>query len=320
MGAKNRLQYQKGLPLTAFLRRYGTDDSCFDALERQRWPNGFVCPRCGCAEHRRFHRGGQRMFACAGCRRQTSVIVGTILQGTKLRLTKWFLAIYLLTQTKTNLASLELMRHLHVSYNAAWRIKHKLMQLMANVESSRQLHDLVEIDDAYLGGERNGGKAGRGSENKVPIIAAVAKTMDGRPLRAIISPLSGFTKAAVAEWAQRHLSPNCEVYTDGLSCFRVLGELGYAHTIIQPGSGSRRDACRADGARWVNVFLSNVKRAIDGRYHAFAFRKYAKRYLAEATWRFNRRLGLADIARDLIESLTSMAPCPERELRRRVTA
>jgi hypothetical protein len=65
---------------------------------------------------------------------------------------------------------------------------------------------------------------------------------------------------------------------------------------------------------------SNPAPVVDGRYHAFAFRKYAKRYLAEATWRFNRRLGLADIASDLIESLTSMAPCPERELRRRVAA
>lgn len=320
MGAKNRLQYQKGVPLATFVGQYGTDEACFDALERQRWPGGFVCPGCQGTDGRRFQRGGQRLYACRQCRRQTSVIVGTILTSTKLPLSKWFLAIYLLTQTKTNLAALELMRHLHVSYNAAWRLKHKLMQLMATAESSRQLYDLVEIDDAYLGGERNGGKAGRGSENKVPIIVALAKTLDGRPTQGIISQLPGFTKTAIAEWAQRHLSPGCEVYTDGLACFGALNELGHAHTIIETGSKSRRDACRVDGAKWVNVFLGNVKRAIDGCYHAFAFGKYAVRYLAEATWRFNRRFGLAGIANDLIASLATSIAWPERALRREPVA
>ena len=80
---------------------------------------------------------------------------------------------YLLGQSKTNVSALELMRHLGVSYPAAWRLKHKLMQAMLQDELPRMLKQVVQLDDAYLGGERNGGKAGRGSENKRPFVVAV---------------------------------------------------------------------------------------------------------------------------------------------------
>jgi len=98
-----------------------------------------------------------------------------------LGLTRWFLAMHLLTQSKNNVAALELMRHLGVCYKTAWLIKHKLMEVMRVREDSRVLDGRVEIDDAYLGGELAGGKSGRGSENKVPFIAAVQTTPDGQP-------------------------------------------------------------------------------------------------------------------------------------------
>ena len=95
------------------------------------------------------------------CRHQCSVISGTIFEATKLGLSRWFLAMHLLTQSKNNVAALELMRHLGVCYKTAWLIKHKLMEVMRVREEGRQLDGRVEIDDAYLGGERSGGKAGR---------------------------------------------------------------------------------------------------------------------------------------------------------------
>ena len=76
----------------------------------------------------------------------------------------WALALHLLTATKTNLAALELMRHLGVNYKIAWRVKHKVMQAMAGRENSRKFNGFVQIDDVYLGGERNGAKRGHGSE------------------------------------------------------------------------------------------------------------------------------------------------------------
>lgn len=103
------------------------------------------------------------------------------MEATKLPLRKWFLAMYLMTQSKNAITSLELKRQLGVTYKTAWLMKHKLLEVIVQREASRTLKGRVEIDDAYLGGELTGGKPGRGSENKVPFVAAV-ETKEGRPI------------------------------------------------------------------------------------------------------------------------------------------
>lgn len=125
------------------------------------------------------------------------------------------------------------MRHLGVCYRTAWRIKHKLVQAMTEREAGRELGGIVQIDDAYLGGERNGGKVGRGSENKIPFVIAVETSDEGHPRQVVITPLSGFTRVALAEWAQRHLRPETDVYSDGLGAFRAVIDQGHAHTVIE---------------------------------------------------------------------------------------
>ncbi|SCZ87220.1 conserved hypothetical protein [Nitrosomonas mobilis] len=92
------------------------------------------------------------------------------------------------------MSSLALKRQLGVSYPTAWLIHHKLMQAMANREERYVLDGRIQVDDAYLGGERAGGKAGRGSENKVPIVVAVSLTEDDHPLRVRLTPVSGFIR------------------------------------------------------------------------------------------------------------------------------
>ena len=232
--------------------------------------------------------------------------------NTKLPLTTWLLALYLLSQSKTNLSALELMRHLGVRYRTAWRLKHKLMQTMSERGAGRRLGGLAQIDDAYLGGERNGGKAGRGSENKRPFVIDVSTNEAGHPQHAVIEPVPGFTKVALAEWAGRGLEPECDVYSDGLGAFRAVVDLGHAHTVIQ---SSGRAATEQANSRWVNIVLSNLKRSLDGAYHAFAFCKYAHRYLAEAAWRFNRRFELEALVPRLLVATARCLPCSERRLR-----
>lgn len=91
-------------------------------------------------------------------------------------LSRWFLAMQLLTQSKNNVSALELKRQLGVSYRSAWLLKHKILQAMHLAEQDRELDGRIEIEDAYLGGEFSGGKPGRGSDNKVPFVAAVQTT------------------------------------------------------------------------------------------------------------------------------------------------
>jgi transposase-like protein len=126
--AMNRIQFQLGLSLPEFLKHFGTEPQCAAALEQARWPQGFCCPRCAGGAYSRVRGRNHPLFQCQTCRHQTSLTAGTVMQGTKLPLTLWFLAIYLISQAKTGLSALALKRSLGVSYPTAWLVQHKLMQ------------------------------------------------------------------------------------------------------------------------------------------------------------------------------------------------
>lgn len=312
--AMNQVQFQAGLSIREFLTAFGTEAKCRRAVFRSRWPKGFRCPVCARRSHSRFRRDGQIYYQCSACRHQTTLLSGTVFAATKLPLRTWFLAIHLLTATKTNLAALELKRHLGVSYRSAWRLKHKVMQAMTDREESRQLQGFVQIDDAYLGGECNGGKRGRGSPNKQAFVVAVETDADlEHPRHAVIEPVRSFNNAAITEWSRRRLMPEAEAYTDGLWAFRRFADTGHTHTVLETAGG--RAATQVRGARWVNVVLSNVKRSIGGAYHALKHRKYARRYLGEAAYRFNRRFHLRELVPRLLRAMILCGPCAEPALR-----
>ena len=298
--------------MPAFFRLYGTEPQCEAALFQSRWPSGFCCPRCGHGAHCVLRGGTRKVFQCNACRHQTSLIAGTVFQGTKLALTVWFLAIYLISQAKTGLSALALMRQLGVSYPTAWLIHHKLMQTMAAREARYVLNGQVQVDDADLGGERSGGKVGRGSENKVPFVAAVSLTADGLPLRTKLTPVPGFTLKAIAQWAKDQLAPGSTVLSDGLACFSAVTEAGCSH---QPTVVAGRKPKDLPEFQWINTVLGNLKTSLSGRYHAFNFQKYAARYLAAFTYRFNRRFDLHALQVRLLVAAVCCSPQPLRVIR-----
>ena len=165
------MQFQKGLSLAEFNARYGTQEACHAALVAMRWPDGFVCP--GCGSNRHGYSPARRHFQCSDCRLQTSAKSGTIFHKSKTPLTKWFLAMHLITGSKNDISGLELARLLGVKWDTAWLMKQKLMEVMRQRNSIYRLAGDVQIDDAYLGGEK-AGKPGRGAANKLPFIVAVA--------------------------------------------------------------------------------------------------------------------------------------------------
>ena len=303
----NRVQFQQGLSMREFLGLYGTEELCEAALIARRWPQGFECPRCGVSQARTsFQRQGRRYWQCAGCQYQCSVLSGSIFEASKLPLTSWFLAMQLLTQSKTNVSTLELKRHLGVCYRTAWLVKHKILEGMRLAEADRQLTGRVEIDDAYLGGERSGGKAGRGSENKVPFVAAVQTTEDGQPHLACLSARP-FTNAAMEDFIAQHTVLPLTLVSDGLNCFQVATSAGAVHDRTITGGG--KASVLNEKFKAVNTLIGNVKTALTGTYHAIKFAKYTYRYLAEVQFRFNRRYDLRAI---LFGLLTALARAPRR--------
>jgi len=306
---KNQVQFQKGLSLSEFFNQYGTEEQCHDALLGWRWPDGFRGPECG---HRGYSKiAGRGLYQCQRCHHQASVIAGTIFEHTKLPLRTWFFGMHLLTQAKSGVSALELKRQLGIGYNAAWRMKQKLMQVMKERDDRQPLSGIIEVDDAVWGGERHGGKRGRGAPGKVPFIAAVQITDDGRPLAMRFTRLRGFRTAEVAHWAARHLSPGTQVVSDGLPCFRAVERAGCSHEAIVTGDGPQ--SVTLEAFKWVNTIIGNVKNAVHGTYHAMRER-HLPRCLAEFCYRFNRRFALKAMLSRLGYAAVRTPPMPQRLL------
>ena len=308
----NKVQYQRGLSMLEFFGDFGTLERCEELVRGWRWPKGFACPRCQCAWHSEFRRSERLYFQCSACRYQCSLVSGTIFESSKVALTKWFLAMHLMTQAKNSVSALELKRHLGVSYPTAWLLKHKLMEVMFRREESRQLTGRVEIDDAYLGGEVQGGKPGRGSPNKVPFVAAVQTTECGQAVVMCLS-MRSFTKESIQTFAEKSLAAPATLVSDGLGCFSVVSGMGILHEPHITGGGAA--SAKHPAFRAVNTALGNIKTALAGTYHAFGFAKYAHRYLGQIQYLFNRRFNLRTILTRLARAASQNPRCPLRAIR-----
>ena len=300
----------RGLSEAAFRERFGDEASCRQALFELRWRDGIVCPACGgrsfCALQTR------QVFQCNRCKKQLRLTAGTVFDNTKLPLTTWFLAIYHLTQSKGGISSIELGRRLGVKQPTAWLMKHKLMRVMAEREAKKpKLAGRIELDDSYLGGERSGGKRGRGAAGKTPVVAAVETTAERKPRRVKLTVVKGFRKKEVEKLAKRDFMPGSNVVSDGLSCWTAVASAGCRHFPMVTGSG--RQAARWAPFKWVNTTLGNIKAAIVGTYRQLS-PAHAPRYLASFAWRFNRRFQLDSMILRLVHSAARTKPLPHRLL------
>lgn len=305
--SRNKVQFQKGISLSDFLALYGTEAQCEQALFAWRWPQGFVCPECGHEGHCVLERG---LYQCHRCRRQTSLTAGTLLAGTKLPLTKWLLGIYLLTQSKNGISALEMSRQLGICYNSAWLMKHKLMQAMLEREQSRSLDGVIQMDDAYWGGRRRGYKRGRGTRGKTPFVAAVATDpASGKPLTMRMDRVKGFRSREIGRWSRKHLKSGAHVRSDGLACFNAVQQAGCTHEALVTSGPKGRQHRKA--FIWVDTMLGNIKNAMHGTYRAIRA-KHLPRYLAEFTYRFNRRFDLVGMVGRLGTAAALTPPMPYR--------
>ena len=223
----------------------------------------------------------------------------------------WFKTIYLVTQSKKGISSIELGRRLGVTQTAAWMMKHKLAQVMLERNASKRLKGNVQMDDAYVGGARSG-RRGRGAAGKTPFVAAIATTDDGTPDQIILRPVRAFSSFAIRTLASTALEPGANIVSDGLACFAAVTQAGCLHTPIKTGSG--KQAARTPAFKWVNTALGNIKAALVGTDRAVR-EKHVPRYLAEFEYRFNRRYHLETMIPRLAFVALRTAPMPYRLLK-----
>ena len=298
----------RGLSEAQFREAYGTEEKGRAVVEKLRWPEGFVCPRCGGREGTRLTT--RPKIQCRACRHQVSLTAGTIFHATKLPLTTWFLAMWLVATAKNGISSVELGRRLGIKQTHAWALKQKIMHVMAERDGAKRLDGRVAMDDAYLGGHRPG-KRGRGAAGKQPFVAAVSTGDDRRPRKIKLLPVEGFRKKEVKRLVAEHLASTSRLVTDGLSCWTAAAEAGLDHTAMVTGSGKR--AATWSPFKWVNTTLGDVKAAITGTYRRVS-PEHAGRYLGSFAWRHDRRFQLDSLIPRLVHSAVRTGPLPYAKL------
>ena len=172
------MSQQKGISFKEFRQRFQTEEACEAYLFEQRWPDGFICPKCGgtgCYQLR-----GRREYVCKHCHRQSSVTAGTVLHRTHLPLTIWFWTIYLAAHDKRGISAMQLSSELEIAYSSAWYLVHRLRKAMGQRDQDYVLSGIVELDDAYFSAPKSTGKRGRGTE-KTSALAAVSLSEQRHP-------------------------------------------------------------------------------------------------------------------------------------------
>jgi transposase-like protein len=301
--ARSVVQFHKGLGEPKFDRLYASEERCRAIIAVSRCPEGFECPGCGNTQHSVLKT--RDLYQCSNCRRQASPIAGTVFASTKLSLRTWFRAIYHMTRTKQGISSIELGRRLGVTQTTAWKIKHKLKQVTLERDASKRLAGRVEIDDAYLGGERTGGKRGRGAPGRTPLVAPVETSLDGKPVCLKLRRITSFCSHSISTFAKASLASGCTVVSDGLRCFGGVTDAGCSHQVI---------TTRPPAFKWVITALGNIKASITGTYRAVNT-KHVHRYVAEFEYRFNRRYDLAAMIALVEWARVRTTPMPYRLLK-----
>jgi len=217
------------------------------------------------------------------------------MHGSRQKFMIWYMAIQLITQCKNCISSLELHRQLDVSYNTAWLMKHKIMQMMY-MEEDGKLRGHIEIDEAEL--ERSPVERCPKSQSFRPFIAALETAPEGNPLCISLSAVKSFDTTNLKTWVEDHVDGACEALCDTEHCFETLCDIcrNKMEMLVFPQYTGRRNS------PWMKIILSNIKASIYGTFHSINYECYAYRYLADLQYRFNRRFDLKAMFYGLIHS------------------
>ncbi len=265
--------------------RYFSDlDVAVDFVAKMRWPNGPVCPRCGCIEH--SYLTTRRVWKCKACKKQFSVKAGTIFEDSPLGLDKWLPAVWLIANAKNGISSHELGRAIGVTQKSTWFMLHRI-RLAMQTGSFEKLDGEVEVDETFIGGKaRNMHKherarkiTGTGGKDKTLVVGF--RQRDGE-VRASVA--ADRTRLTLQAHVDEQVAPGSTVYTDQLDSYRGLGSR-FTHQTVDHAEKYVDGQVHTNG---IENFWSLLKRGLNGTYisvepyHLF-------RYLDERVFTFNMR-------------------------------
>lgn len=283
-------------------RAFHNDDAAREALEAVRWPNGPFCPHCGNLDqdkiakgHGKVHRPG--LYYCAACNGQFTVTVGTVMERSKIPLSKWLFAMHLMGASKKGMSAHQLHRTLGITYKSAWFMAHRIREAM------RELNPgviggggkTVEADETFVGGkEKNRHKSKRakhrvgGSWGKEAVFSLVER--EGRVQSKHVTSVSAATLRPILT---AQVDRKSFLVTDDAGQYRHMKRDFPKHEVVNHGI---EEYVRGDAhTNTIENYFSILKRGITGTYHHVSA-QHLKRYLAEFDMRYNERaaLGISD--------------------------
>ena len=273
--------------LRQFQSDFATEEACQQYLTACRWPDGFCCPRCG--HGKAYALASQGRQQCGNCRYQVSLTSGTILHRTKIPLTHWFWAAYLMTIDRRGVSALLLQRQLGLTcYETAWMMLHKLRRAMVNT-AREPLRGEVELDDTWGGGEQAGLRGSRQLKDRRAALVLVAVEKRGRASgRTRMRVIPDFKAATIRSFLSQNVAIGSTIYTDGLKSFSALVEAGYKHVVRnQPLRSELRKGAKS-AVPLADRAIGNLQMWLIGTYHGVS-KDQLQVYLDEFVFRHNRR-------------------------------
>ncbi|RYE02533.1 MAG: IS1595 family transposase [Sphingomonadales bacterium] len=289
--------------------RFTDADAAREHLEALRWPEGPVCPHCGCLDAKRLpdQRGKpskrnpegsirKGVIQCNACRQQFTVTVGTVFADSKVPLNKWLLANHLIVSSKKGISAHQLHRMLGVTYKTAWFMAHRIREAMISTDDSPMGGGgtMVEVDETYIG--RIPGDSRMAIHNKNKVLSLVDRAT-GRSTSIVFT--GTFTAAAIAPILAKHVAPEARLMTDGAQMYKAVGKSYASHDYVDHARGEY--VKRADATIHTNTiegFFGIFKRGMRGIYQHCGS-QHLQRYLAEFDFRYTNRVacGVDDDAR-----------------------
>ena len=270
--------------LVTLIEKFGSEDKCRAYLEALRWAGEIRCPRCDSHKISKIVKRNQ--YDCDACRYQFSVTAGTIFNDSHLPLWKWFLAVYLLCESRKGISANQMKRTLGVSYKTAWYLCHRIRATMKELNPER-LGGNVEIDETYVGGKVYGRAAqGRSTKHKEVVIGIKQRGGELRFFHAEdvkSGTLAKFIKENVREDVDVVMTDDFVVYPKAML---EAGIHGRKHETINHTSGGYVDGDITTNG--IEPAFSLLKRVIIGSWHKLSA-KHLAAYLDEMTFRFNNR-------------------------------
>jgi transposase-like protein len=263
--------------LINLIERYGNDDKCRKYLELLRWHSGIKCPRCSSKKISRIAERNQ--YDCDKCRYQFSVTAGSIFHDSHLPLWKWFLAVYLMTESKKGISANQLKRSLDISYKTAWYLCHRIRKAIEEATNKPKLDGTVEVDETFVGG-RYDERRKRKAWQKQAVLGLLQRngTFEAKTIPSV-------SRQILTDIIKKRIDKKATIMTDELPAYKSLKN-SFNHKRV---NHREEEWVRGDvHTNGIENAWSLFKRSVIGAYHKIST-KHLDAYLDEFEWRFNGR-------------------------------